>query len=227
MVLPMMTPILLTPPFVILRVPSNFVSETTVALRRLLRTMGTLNLLPRWCLTLKYLGVPTLLKPTFLNAGVTVPIVLTNPLGLPLPILTLNMLTLVQTPNNRFPFLTMGPLSRVLTLFRLSMVALPETIVIRPFPVAHPHVLRGPPLTLRYGLVMFGEQVRERLARASQGPAGIILTPFGPFRERQSKVVLPATPVTAEQPNRPQPGRKRRHKSLKPQSVANKTHHPH
>lgn len=108
----------------------------------------------------------------------------TNPLGLPLPILTLNMLTFVNTPNSNFPFLTIGPLVKGFTLFSLSMVALPETMVIKPFPVAHLHVLSGPPLTLRYGLVMFGEQVRDKLARASRGPAGTILTPFGPFLVR-------------------------------------------
>ncbi len=43
---------------------------------------------------------------------------------------------------------------------------------------------------------MFGEQVSDKLARASRGPAGIILTPFGPFLLRQCKVTLPATPVT-------------------------------
>ncbi len=149
LVLPIMTSILLTPPLVILKVPISLVSETTVALRRLLRTIGTLSLLPSSCLTLKYLGVPTLLRPTLLNAGVTVPMVRTNPLGLPLLTLTLNILTFEHTPKSSFPFLTMGPLVNVLTLFRLRMVALPETMVIKPFPVAQWHVLRGPPLTLR------------------------------------------------------------------------------
>lgn len=97
---------------------------------------------------MKYLGVPTLLRPTLLKAGLSVVIILTKWLGLPVLILTLNMLTLVNPPKRMVPFLTIGPEVSGLTLFRFSMVALPETIVIRPLCVAQLCVSLGPLVTV-------------------------------------------------------------------------------
>lgn len=140
--------ILLTCPLIILSVPSIVVLMTTVALRRLLRKIGTPICLCSPCLILKYLGVPTLLRPTLLKAGLRSVTTLISPLGLCLLILTLKMLTLVNPRNRMFPFLTIGPVVSGLTVLSFSIVALPATIVIRPVCVAMAEVLVGLVMTV-------------------------------------------------------------------------------
>lgn len=61
----------------------SVVTMMTVALRRLLRNIGTLSCRRNLLLTLKYWGVETLLRPTLLNVGVTCMTALTTLLALP------------------------------------------------------------------------------------------------------------------------------------------------
>lgn len=155
--------------------------------------MGTLTSLPSWSLTTKYLGVPTLLRPTLLKAGFTRWMVRTTLLGLLALSLTLTVPMLVKCPNSIVPFLTIGPEVSVFRPLRLRTVALPETIVIRPFPAAQLQVSLGCVVTVLIGMVMLGEQVRSRLCRAVTGADGIMLTPFGCGLRRQVSVLLVAT----------------------------------